>query len=340
MPSRNLSGTCRAARATSSCASASAGLVLVACSGAQSALEPAGRAAEQLAALFWWMAGGAVVIWLLFVGLSIYAIHPARPRHRPKAVRLLIIWCGFVFPTFVLAGLLSYGLWLLPPLLAPARAGSLTIAITGEQWWWRVKYAASNGQMVELANEVRLPLGEPVEFQLESRDVIHSFWIPALGGKVDMIPGRTTRLRLEPTRAGEFRGTCAEYCGSSHALMSFSVRVLPRAEFARWLEQQRERAKPPVETLARRGAEVFLQSGCGSCHTVRGTNADGVVGPDLTHVGSRMSVGAGLLPNEPNAFARWVANTDELKPGVAMPHFGMLPDQDLRALAVYLEALQ
>jgi cytochrome c oxidase subunit II len=341
MPSRKwFPGTHRGSPVTSRLASSSAGLTLVGCSGAQSALEPAGRAAEQLADLFWWMAGGAVVIWLSFVGLSVYSIYAARPRRRPGAGRLLIIWGGFVFPTVVLAGLLSYGLALLPPLLAPAPAGSLAIAITGEQWWWRVRYFASNGETVELANEVRLPLGEPVEFHLESRDVIHSFWIPALGGKVDMIPGRRTRLRVEPTRAGACRGTCAEYCGSSHALMSFSVRVLPPNEFARWLSQQRERARPLVERSAQRGEEVFFQSGCGSCHSVRGTSADGVVGPDLTHVGSRMSLAAGLLANEPDAFARWVAHTDELKPGVTMPPFGMLPDHEVRALAAYLEALQ
>jgi cytochrome c oxidase subunit II len=332
--------TPRASPVVSYLASSSAGITLVGCSGAQSALEPAGRAAEQLAALFWWMAGGAVVIWLLFIGLSVYTFHPARPRHRPRAGRLLIIWGGFVFPTVMLACLLSYGLSLLPPLLAPAPAGSLTIAITGEQWWWRVKYFARNGASVDLANEVRLPLGEPVEFHLESQDVIHSFWIPALGGKVDMIPGRKTRLRLEPTRVGAFRGTCAEYCGSSHALMSFSVRVLPPAEFSRWLSQQRERAEPPVGALAQRGEEAFLQSGCGSCHSVRGTRADGVVGPDLTHVGSRMTLGAGVLANEPNAFARWLTHTDQLKPGVTMPHFRMLPADEVRALAAYLEGLQ
>jgi cytochrome c oxidase subunit 2 len=193
---------------------------------------------------------------------------------------------------------------------------------------------------MELANEIRLPVGERVAFHLESPDVIHSFWIPALSGKMDMIPGRQTRLALEPTRTGVFRGACAEYCGTSHALMSFDVVVLEPADFARWLEQQRAPAQPPVQPLAVHGQELFLANGCGACHTVRGTPADGVVGPDLTHVGSRLSLGAATLSNDPEAFQRWVANTDHVKPGVHMPAFGMLPPEDLRALAAYLDALQ
>jgi cytochrome c oxidase subunit II len=155
-----------------------------------------------------------------------------------------------------------------------------------------------------------------------------------------MIPGRRNRLALEPTRTGVFRGACAEYCGTSHALMSFYVVVQEKADFAAWLEQQQAPAQPPVQALAKRGHELFLANGCGACHTVRGTPADGVVGPDLTHVGSRVSLGAGILPNEPDAFSRWIARTEEVKPGVHMPAFGMLPAEDLQALAVFLEGLQ
>ena len=163
-----------------------------------------------------------------------------------------------------------------------------------------LSHAGGSGEAVELANEIRLPVGEPVEFQLESPDVIHSFWIPSLGGKIDMIPGRVNRLALEPTRTGIFRGVCAEYCGTSHALMSFYVVVLEQEDFAAWLAHQHAPAQPPAQPLAARGQELFLANGCGACHTVRGTPADGVVGPDLTHVGSRLSLGAGILPNEPD----------------------------------------
>jgi cytochrome c oxidase subunit 2 len=316
-------------------------LLLASCSGPQSALDPAGRGAERIADLFWWMAGGAGVIWLTVISLAIYALRHPESHHRGRA-SVLVIGGGAVLPTVVLAGLLAYGLALMPALLAPAPEGSLKIVVSGEQWWWRVRYltAGGNDVAVELANEIRLPVGEHVEFHLESPDVIHSFWIPSIGGKIDMIPGRLNRLTLEPTRTGVFRGACAEYCGTSHALMSFYVIVLEKEDFAAWLEHQQEPARPPVQPLAAHGQEVFLANGCGACQTVRGTPADGVVGPDLTHVGSRLSLGAGILANEPDAFLRWVAHTEDVKPGVHMPAFGMLPPEDLQALATYLDGLE
>jgi cytochrome c oxidase subunit 2 len=287
------------------------------------------------------MAIGAGIVWLIVVALTIYAMR-ARPELQRRSVSTLIIGGGAVLPTVVLTGLLAYGLALMPELLAPAPAGSLKIAVSGEQWWWRVRYLSSdaNGQAVELANEIRLPVGERVEFHLESPDVIHSFWIPAIGGKIDMIPGRTNRLTLAPTRTGVFRGVCAEYCGLSHALMSFDVVVLEKAAFATWLEHQHKPAPPPTQPLAVRGQELFLANGCGACHTVRGTPADGVVGPDLTHVGSRLSLGAGILPNDSGAFRHWLAHLDNIKPGILMPAFGMLPPEEVQALAAYLDGLE
>jgi cytochrome c oxidase subunit II len=323
--------------------SVSAGaLWLAGCGGPQSALDPAGRGAERIADLFWWMAVGAGIIWLAMVSLAIYAIHVRPEAHNQRVAAVLIIGGGAVLPTVVLAGLLVYGLALMPELLRPASANALQIVVSGEQWWWRVRYlpAGGNSGTVELANEIRLPVGARVELHLESPDVIHSFWIPSLGGKIDMIPGRRNRLALEPTRTGVFGGTCAEYCGTSHALMRFDVVVLEQADFAVWLTHQHAPAQPPAQPLAARGQELFLANGCGACHTVRGTPATGVVGPDLTHVGSRLSLGAGLLPNEPEAFLRWIAYTEHVKPGVHMPAFGMLPPEDLHALAVYLDGLE
>lgn len=310
------------------------------CEGPQSTLSPAGRGAEQIADLFWWMLGGGVVIWLVVVSLAIYAIHIQPRPHNPRRAKLLIIGGAAVVPTIVLSALLAYGLRTLPMLLAPAPEGSLQIHVEGLQWWWRVTYPAADGATtVELANEIRLPVGQPVQFSLSSEDVIHAFWIPSLGGKVDMIPGRETRLTLEPTRTGVFRGACAEYCGSSHALMSFDVVVMEPEDFERWLRQQQQAAEP-TDPTAIQGQQVFHSSGCGACHTIRGTVADGVIGPDLTHVGSRLSLGASILPNEPEAFYRWVSNTEGIKPGVHMPVFGMLPEADLQALAIYLEGLE
>jgi cytochrome c oxidase subunit 2 len=247
-----------------------------------------------------------------------------------------------VLPTVVLTGLLAYGLSMLPELLRPAPESPVQITVIGEQWWWRVRYHTPGGhdETVELANELRLSVGERVALHLESPDVSHSLWIPALGGKMDMIPGRRTRLTLEPTRVGVFHGTCAEYCGTSHALMSFDVVVLEPQDFAAWLAHQRESAQSPTQPLAAHGQGLFLANGCNACHTVRGTPANGVVGPDLTHVGSRLSLGAGIMPRAPEAFLRWIAHTADVKPGVHMPAFGMLPLEELRALAAYLDGLQ
>lgn len=307
---------------------------------AQAALAPAGLAAERLFDLFWWMAAGGVVIWLAFIGLAIYTLR-ARPEARSYGrATLLIVGGGVVVPTVVLGILLAYGLALLPGLLAPAPEGSLSIAVSGEQYWWRVRYHPANGPAVDVANEIRLPVNEPVEFHLASPDVIHSFWIPSLGGKMDMIPGRVNRLSLHPTKTGTFRGVCAEYCGTAHALMAFRVVVLTKEDFARWLDGQSQPAPAPIDPLGMRGQELFLANGCGACHAVRGSPADGEVGPDLTHVGSRLSLGAGILSNEPDKFMRWISRTGDEKPGVHMPAFRMLPAADLQALAAYLDGLE
>jgi cytochrome c oxidase subunit II len=316
------------------------GLILTACDGPQSALEPAGRAAERIANLFWSMTAGAALAWIAVIILALYAVRVPPESHTPRRADFLIIGGGAVVPTIVIAVLVIYGLAPIPVLLAPAPEGSLRVTVSGEQWWWRVQYHAAGGDVVVLANEIRLPVGEPVEFRLESPDVIHSFWIPSLGGKIDMIPGRVTRLSLTPTKTGVFRGVCAEYCGTAHALMSFAVVVAEKEAFNRWLTNQRAPALPPSGNAATRGQELFLANGCGACHMIRGTPAKGVLGPDLTHVGSRLSIGAGMLPNNRATLLRWIARTEQVKPGVLMPSFAMLPDEDLSALATYMEALK
>jgi cytochrome c oxidase subunit 2 len=321
-------------------------LLVSACSGAQSALDPGGIEAARIARLFWVMTIGSAVIWLFVVGLATYALYVAPERTSERLARLLIVGGGVVLPTVVLTALLIHGLAMLPAFLEKAPEGSLRIQVSGEQWWWRVRYVPLGRYLpagrdpVELANEIRLPMGEAVEFELESPDVIHSFWIPALAGKVDMIPGRKTRLRLTATRAGTYRGVCAEYCGTAHALMAFSVVVQSQQDFARWLEAQAKPAAPAVEARAREGEASFRENGCGACHAIRGTRADGVVGPDLTHVGGRLSLGAGILSNDVLGFHDWITRTDGIKPGVHMPRFGMLADAERRAIATYLDSLQ
>lgn len=314
--------------------------MLTGCEGPMSTLDPAGTAAEEIADLFWAMVIGAAVVWIVVVGLGIYAVRIRPSPHRSRQAAVLIIGGGAVLPTLILAGYLVYGLALLPRLTASAPEGSLRIEVSGEQWWWRVRYHLPSGETIDLANEVYLPVDEPVQFVLGSPDVIHSFWIPSIGGKMDMVPGRVTQLALSPTRVGVFKGACAEYCGTSHALMSFYAVVTERGDFDAWLDEQARPAEEPSEPLAARGRELFLANGCGACHAVRGTPADGVVGPDLTHVASRRSIGAGTMPVDREAFRRWTAHTDQVKPDVLMPSFGMLPSDDLDAIAAYLAGLR
>jgi cytochrome c oxidase subunit II len=314
-------------------------MLLGGCAGEQSALDPAGRGASSIAKLFWVMTIGGAVIWAAVVALAIYATVSARGLD-PARGRLLVLGGGVAFPTVVLTALLAYGLAMMPPLLAAAPPDALRIEVVAHQWWWRVRYHPDGRPPVELANEIHLPVGRAVEFELSTHDVIHSFWIPPLGGKVDMIPGRRTRLLLEPERTGLFRGACAEYCGASHAWMSFAVVVEEPHEFERWLAHQATAAAAPSSPVAQRGGELMLATGCGACHTVRGTAADGVVGPDLTHVGSRRLLAAGALVLDEAALRRWIALTHAVKPAAQMPAFSMLPDEDLDALAAYLEGLE
>jgi cytochrome c oxidase subunit 2 len=311
-----------------------------ACSGVQSSLAPAGREAQRIADLTWWMTVGAIAIWLAVAGL---AVHYARPHDEAPSRtrdRWLIIGAGVVVPIVVLTALLAYGLAMLPPLIARAPEGSLTVHVHGEMWWWRVRYLRPGGEAIELANEIRLPVHEPVQFRLTSDNVIHSFWIPALAGKMDMIPGRTTFLALQPEATGTFAGACAEYCGTAHAFMRFLVQVMERPAFDEWLTHQATVASPPETPLQERGRDVMLANGCGACHAVRGTSASGVIGPDLTHIGSRMSLAAGTLPTDRAAFERWLSSPQRIKPAVHMPAFGMIGDADVAALAAYLRGLQ
>ncbi|WP_143535046.1 cytochrome c oxidase subunit II [Roseivivax jejudonensis] len=313
-------------------------LLLSACGGVQSVLGPAGRDAEVIATLFWWMLGGAVVLWLLMNGLLIFVSRIDRRPYSPRAAEALIIGGGIVFPTLVLGILLAFALSEMPRQREPG--SGLTVRVTGESWWWRVEYLPDGASdPVVAANEIRLPVGQRSEITLNAHRVIHSFWIPALGGKTDMIPGRETRMSLEPTRAGEFRGQCTEFCGESHALMAFGAVVMEPEDFAEWLAKEAEPATSPATEEARRGAAVFRAEGCGACHAVRGTAASGRVGPDLTHVGGRVSLAAGILPMTEDALVRWIRDPEAVKPGAMMPGYDHLPDADLRALAIYLEGL-
>lgn len=310
------------------------------CGGPQSWGTPAGAEAGAIAELTWVMVSGAAVIWALVVGAMLWAIRsdPDGGRDRSRAARHMVIWGGMVAPTAVVLALLVAGLLLMRDLTA--RPASLVVDATGEQWWWRIAHRDAGGAPVPTPNELRLPVGETVEFVLTADDVIHSFWVPSLGGKMDMIPGRTNRLRLTPTETGTFRGACAEFCGEAHAQMALPVVVLEPTAYRDWLARQAEPAAAPASDGARQGLDLFLSTGCGACHTIRGTEAAGLVGPDLTHVGSRLSIAAGTLPMDAEAMARWIANPGGIKPGARMPSFGMLPPEEIALIAGYLVGLK
>ena len=305
----------------------------------QSALIPAGREAALMASLFMWMAIGSLVIWAVVVLLAWYAPRAADVKNT-RMQTSLIVGGGVVFPVIVLLALMISGLRELPAILAPATDNTLALEISGSQWWWRVKYLRPGEDPIELANEIRLPVGRRINATLESLDVIHSFWVPSIAGKIDMIPGRTNRISLEPVRIGTYRGACAEFCGTSHARMNLIAVVMEPAAFNEWLAGQARPAATPADPIAQRGEAAFHEHGCNTCHTIRGTTALGVDGPDLTHVGGRQTLAAGLLPTRPEEFRRWISSTELLKPGARMPAFSKLPDDTLHSLATYLARLQ
>ncbi|HEY3012219.1 MAG TPA: cytochrome c oxidase subunit II [Gemmatimonadales bacterium] len=217
---------------------------------------------------------------------------------------------------------------------------ALQIRVTGHQWWWEVQYRDSLPKdWVTTANEIHIPVGRPVVFELRSADVIHSFWPPSLSPKRDQIPGNPNSLWFRADSAGVYRGQCAEFCGYQHAKMAFLIVAEPPGEFATWLAGQRDTAATPTDASARRGKAVFLASSCVMCHAISGTPAGSRIGPDLTHLASRRTIAAGTLPNTRGNLAGWILDAQAIKPGVKMPP-NRLSSADLHALLVYLETLK
>jgi cytochrome c oxidase subunit 2 len=315
------------------------GPVLAGCNEIQSALAPAGSDAARIHVLTLVLTAGASAVLCLVAAGLVIAIAGGEKTRALLADQRSIWIGGVVFPCVTLTLLLGYGLWLMRVSISEARTDpDMRIEVSGEQWWWRVTYVLPDGQRVREANEVRLPAGRDVEFVLTSADVIHAFWIPGLGGKMDMIPGRTNRLRLTATRAGTYRGQCAEYCGGPHALMAKDVVVMQPAAFEAWLAAS-PASQPAGETEAR-GSSLFLAAGCGGCHAVRGTPAAGTIGPDLSRIGGRLSIAAATVPNTPANLARFMADGQHVKPGNLMPSFNALPPADRNAIAAYLTGLK
>jgi cytochrome c oxidase subunit 2 len=225
--------------------------------------------------------------------------------------------------------------------LTPPQTGdALTIKITGRQWWWQIEYLDRQASKTfTTANELHLPVGRPVQLLLQSADVIHSFWVPSLHGKRDLVPGHQTALWITPERIGSFRGQCAEFCGYQHAHMGLIVVVESPEDFAKWQDAQRQPAPEPMTDSQRQGREVFLKRSCAMCHTIQGTDANSRVGPPLTHLASQQMIAAGSFPNNRGHLAGWILDPQAMKPGVRMPP-NQLSADELHALLDYLESLK
>lgn len=340
LPAGRASGRC-VRLGLSGPALAAAGALPAGCAGVQSALDPAGDDARHIETLAWILFGGGTAIFFGVTALLLYALFRAPERRAWLGTRRTIVAGGIAFPIVTLTALLFYGLVALRVTDASEGGSPLRIEVVGEQYWWRVHYPAEEGlPAFATANEIALPVGREVRIAMTAADVIHSFWMPNFAGKLDMIPGRVNELAFTPEKPGLYRGQCGEFCGDQHARMAFDVLALSPTEFAAWRRVQARPAAAPAEPFLERGKLLFIRNGCGNCHAVRGTEAVGQLGPDLTHVGSRLTIGAGQFPNNVGTLAGWIADVQHLKTGARMPSYGSLSGEELRALAAYLERLK
>ena len=307
------------------------------------ALGPVGPQAALIASETWYLIAVMTVVFVLTTGALAIAImrrRDAQPPSRSNRAVAYTVGSALAVTVVVLIVNLVIDMRVAHALDHLSRDNALTIEIRGQQWWWDVEYVDDDpSRRVTTANEIHIPVGEPVLLSLRAVDVIHSFWAPTLDGKRDLIPGYTRSLWIQADEPGVYRGQCAEFCGHQHAHMAFAVVAEPRAEFERWYEAQLGTAAPAAPGLASSGQDVFLGKSCPLCHTIRGTDASGRVGPELTHVASRMRVAAGTLPNDDGALRAWILDPHAFKPGVRMPQNPMTSGE-VDALVAYLRGLQ
>ncbi|MFQ5795481.1 MAG: cytochrome c oxidase subunit II [Candidatus Bipolaricaulia bacterium] len=308
----------------------------------QSTFDAAGPVAERQRDLLWFIIWVAVGILVVVEGALIYAIirYRRRPRQagEPEPVHghsgLEISWT--IAPVLIVAAIGVFTVRTIFDLSSPPVPDALQIKVTAYQWWWEFQYPDAE---VVTANELHIPVGQVVNLNIESQDVIHSFWVPKLAGKMDAIPNQLNQLWLRADQSGIYWGQCAEFCGIAHAFMRFRVIAQPEDEFQAWLQVQQQPAVTLVDDLARKGAEIFARSACIGCHTVAGTLAQGKIGPDLTHFGDRTTLGAGILDNNPENLADWLRDPQAVKPGNRMPNLNLSEDE-ISALAAYLQSLK
>jgi len=330
-------------------------LFLTGCGGhQQSVLDPAGTQADRIAQLWWFFFWLLSVIFVLVIGVMLAALtrkhrginqEPLETRHKPseqtESGLKRVVGAATVLTVAILLGLIVISIATGKSVSALGQQkNGITIEVQGNQWWWYIRYLNDDASKIVItANEIHIPVGRPVQIRATSNDVIHSFWVPNLHGKRDLIPSRVNAEWIQADHPGRFRGQCAEFCGAQHAHMAFWVVAESEQDFENWAEQQRRPAVAPTDPVKLRGQQVFLNSACVLCHNISGTPANGQVGPDLTHFGSRISIAAGTLPNTKGNLGGWIADPQNIKPGNHMATVA-LQSEDIDPLLEYLESLK
>jgi cytochrome c oxidase subunit 2 len=312
-------------------------LGLASCHGQQSMLGAAGRDGAAFAGLWQIFLIVTVVFYVIVLAGLTWAVLRRREGGEPVVTTAFYVWVGVISVTLIALSLAS---WLVDRTMNRSPYAGLTVEITAHQWWWDVRYDSANpSQTLRTSNELHLPAGVPVRVILKSADVIHSFWIPNISGKQDLIPGRNNDIVITPEKVGIFRSQCAEYCGLQHAHMAFDVTVEPLSEFEKWWGEGLLPARSPVTPEQKAGYAYVTTRECSTCHNIAGTLATGQVAPDLTHFASRLTIGAGTFPMNRGHLYAWLADPQQAKPGNKMPVIDLEPDQ-LHAVAAYLESLK
>jgi cytochrome c oxidase subunit 2 len=319
-------------------------IVLSGCSSVQSVLDAQGEAAIALKNLIIFIALVAAAIWLAVVSVMVFALvrrngQTAGHDHRSERAMTIAVATATA-ATAVIVGILTVASFYTTRALNSGGDADVTIIVRAQQWWWQFIYTSPDQkQLFQTANELHIPVGKTVRLRLQAADVIHSLWVPSLAGKLDLIPGRENILTLRAERPGVYRGQCAEFCGLQHSHMAFVVLAEDDADYQHWLAGQQLDGAAPSAAEAIAGQSVFLARQCAACHTIRGTPASGSTGPDLTHVGSRRTIAAGLLETTRGSLAAWIADPQTLKPGNNMPIVPLTADE-LRQLSAYMESLR
>jgi len=321
--------------------------------GIQNAINPAGPQAANLSRLWWLMFIVCTVVFVIVMIVFLLSLRNRTkepisatppvlelPQEQERRFRNVVIGAltvtVIILFVFLIASF-SAGRSMTAEL---AHKNGLTIEVTGHQWWWEIRYTdvdASN--IFTTANEIHIPVGVPVTFTLYGADVIHSFWVPNLAGKKDLIPGKVNTIWLQADKPGVYRGQCAEYCGLQHAQMAFWVVAEPQEQFNAWRQNQTQTSVPPASDSQKRGQQVFMSKTCVMCHAINGTAAGSNIGPNLTHVGSRNMIAAATMTNTRDHLAQWIKDSQQVKPGNKMPQ-NNLSDADLQSLIDYLQSLK